>query len=349
MRRDYSPGAHHAYLARHMPQALAYDGGDVRAWQRRLRRKLKQLLGDMPDERVPLQAERLWRREHELGTIEKVVFRSEPHADVPAFVCLPRNVEPPYPFTICVQGHSTGMHNSIAVEREDNTKPFKVEGDRDFGLWCMTYGVAALCIEQRAFGERRKPELEYDTEHPCHEASMHALMLGRTLIGERVFDIDRAIDYLATRGDADMKRIGVMGHSGGGTASVFGAAILPRIAFAMPSGYFCTFRDSILSMHHCMCNYIPGMLQVAEMADIMGLFAPRPLVIVAGAEDPIFPVRATKRAFRRLKQIYAAAGAAARCHLVIGKGGHRFYAEDAWPVMKREISRLQPLGAARAH
>jgi dienelactone hydrolase len=169
---------------------------------------------------------------------------------------------------------------------------------------------------------------------------MHALMLGRTLLGERVYDVDRGIDYLASRGDADMRRVGVMGNSGGGTISLFAAALLPRIAFAMPSCYFCTFRDSIMSIYHCADNYIPGLLQVAEMSDIMGLFAPKPVVLVAGREDPIFPIAATQRAFKALKRIYDACGAKAHCHLVIGNGGHRFYAEDAWPVMMKEMACL---------
>ena len=76
------------------------------------------------------------------------------------------------------------------------------------------------------------------------------------------------------------------------------------------------------------------------MADVLGLFAPKPVVVVAGKEDDIFPIAATRRAFKDLRRIYAAHGAADRCHLVEGDGGHRFYADDAWPVMLREIKRL---------
>jgi pimeloyl-ACP methyl ester carboxylesterase len=92
-----------------------------------------------------------------------------------------------------------------------------------------------------------------------------------------------------------------------------------------------------------MDNYIPGLLNYAEMPDIMGLFAPKPVVIVAGKEDPIFPIASARRAFRDLQGIYEASGAKDRCHLVVGKGGHRFYADDAWPVMLKEIERLKSL------
>jgi dienelactone hydrolase len=328
-----SPSVHHRLVMDRMEQSLAYSGGDVRVWQGKLRRKVRQLLGDMPPQRVDLNVRSLWKREHELGTIEKIVFTSELGADVSAFVCLPHGATPPYTFFICLQGHSTGAHNSIAVDLQSNRKPIDVAGDRDFGLGCMERGVAALCIEQRSFGERRERVQKSISNHGCHDATMHALMLGRTLVGERVFDVDRGIDYLASRGDADMKRIGVMGNSGGGTVTLFSAAVLPRVAFAMPSCYFCTFRDSIMSVYHCMDNYIPGLLKYAEMGDVLGLFAPRPVTIVAGKQDDIFPIDATRREFRKLKAIYRACGAEGNCKLVVGPEGHRFYADLAWPKM----------------
>ncbi len=329
----FSPSLHHRHVMDSIRPALSYRGGDVAAWQRRLRKKLKELVGIMPDTRVPLRARSLWKREHRLGTIEKIVFAAEPASDVPAYVCLPKKAEPPYTFMICLQGHSTGMHNSIAVRQDDETVPLKIEGDRDFAIGCMRRGIAALCIEQRSFGERKEKVQKQIGSHGCHDATMQALMLGRTLIGERVFDVDRGIDYLKTRKDANMKRVGVMGNSGGGTISVFSAALLPRLSFAMPSCYFCTFRDSIMSIYHCMDNYIPGLYRYAEMADVMGLFAPRPVVIVAGRKDPIFPIEGVREAFRSLKRIYRAAGAADRCRLVVGSQGHRFYARSAWPEL----------------
>lgn len=336
-----SPSENHQWLMGQMKQTMAFDGADVETWQRHLHGKVSEVLGDVPETRCDLQVRRLWIREHPLGVIEKIVFTAEPYADVSAYVCLPKDVPAPYNFFICLQGHSTGMHNSIAVQRDDNIKPHVVEGDRDFGLGCMRRGLAALCIEQRAFGERRELKQAASESFGCYDPAMQALMLGRTLLGERVYDVDRSIDYLATRDDVRMDTLGVMGNSGGGTVSLFAAALLPRIALAMPSCYFCTFADSIMAMRHCICNYVPGLLKVAEMSDIMGLFAPKPLVLVAGLEDQIFPIEGARQEFEKLQAIYRAAGAPDRCHLVVGAGGHRFYADDAWPVMLAELARLQ--------
>ena len=48
-----------------------------------------------------------------------------------------------------------------------------------------------------------------------------ALLLGHTMVGWRVYDAMRALDYLATRPEIDMNRLAVMGISGGGTTTFF--------------------------------------------------------------------------------------------------------------------------------
>ena len=62
----------------------------------------------------------------------------------------------------------------------------------------------------------------------------------------------------------------------------------------MVSGYLNTFRDSIGSLAHCIDNYVPGILNWAEMHDIAGLIAPRPLFVESGEKDNIFPIAASK-------------------------------------------------------
>lgn len=330
-----SPSDCHYALMKQTPR-LHYKNQNLAGWKKSLTTEVKQRLAmpSGPDTKVPLRVKSLWQRQHEYGSIEKIQFTAEKNVDVLAFVCLPKGHQhTKIPFFVCLQGHSTGAHNSIGVHRENNKKTIDVAGDRDFGLYCMKLGIGALCIEQRSFGERREQKQKNASDHGCHDATMHALMLGRTLMGERVFDVDRGLDYLKTRKDVDWKRVGVMGNSGGGTISTFAGAVLPRITHVMPSCYFCTFADSIMSIYHCADNYLPGLMPVAEMSDVLGLAAPKPCVIVAGKTDPIFPINATRKAFRHLKTIYKKAGSADNCKLVVGDGGHRFYADAAWKQM----------------
>ena len=167
-----SPTEHHEHIMSKVVPALAYDGGDVGEWQGRLRERLRGLLGEMPAERCDLNVRSIWKRDHSLGTIEKIAFTSEPFADVTAYVCLPKDAAPPYTFMICVQGHSSGMHNSIGVEREDETKPLEVEGDRDYGTsaWARGSPRSASSSGPSASGgssSARIPTPACATTQPC--------------------------------------------------------------------------------------------------------------------------------------------------------------------------------------
>lgn len=330
-RPDLSPTVNHRHLVERLVPRLGYDGADASAWQQTLRGVLADLIGLTgmpPPGETTVRIE--WVREESLGTIEKIVFPSEPGADIVGYFCRPHGVPAPLSVVICLQGHTTGMHLSIA-RTFDEAAPIDVDGDRDFALGAMRHGYAALCIEQRGFGLRR--EQQQVSPHSCHDAAMHALMLGRTLLGERVYDVDRGIDYLAGRGDVDMARVGVLGNSGGGTVGMYAAALLDRIRFAVPSCSFSTFADSIMNVYHCADNYVPGLMLWAEAADVLGLFAPKPVVVVAGRQDPLFPIDGVTTAFASLGEIYAAAGAPDHCRLVVGDGGHRFYAKEAWQAL----------------
>ena len=88
-------------------------------------------------------------------------------------------------------------------------------------------------------------------------------------------------------------------------------------------------------MSHCICNYVPGMLKVAEMYDLAGLIAPRPLFVESGTEDNIFPVEATRFAFGKAQEIYGMFGAEERIGLEIFEGEHAFYGKGAFRFLKR--------------
>ena len=210
------------------------------------------------------------------------------------------------------------------------------DGDRDFALQAVREGYAALVMEQRCFGERRDMRVDSARHYSngCQHASMAALLLGRTMIGERVWDVSRAIDALAEFLELDLSKIGCMGNSGGGTITYFAACLEPRITIAMPSCYVCSFKRSIARIDHCGDNYIPGFLRWFDLADVACLIAPRPLVVVAGETDANFPLAGVREAYSGIEEIYQAAGAEANCRLVIGSGGHRFYAAQSWPEFR---------------
>lgn len=338
-RRFYAPSQYHMNLMERTAREFAWRGQDFETWQDGLRERLRELIGVMPEKKTPLDVQELEKEEAEDHVRIKLVFRAEEAADVPAQLLVPRGVDGPVPAMICLQGHSPGMHISLGVARDEHEEEL-VAGDRDYALQAVRQGFVALAVEQRCFGERAETELDLRWEHTCVDAVVHSLMMGKTLIGERVWDVMRALDLLEELPEVDPERMMCMGNSGGGTVTFYAACLDPRIRLAVPSCCYCTYAASIMRIKHCPDNCIPGILRVAEMGEVAGLIAPRGLVLVAAEEDPIFPLHGIKEAFETTRQIFTAAGCPDHARLVVGPAGHRFYANLAWPVIKRTLAEL---------
>ncbi len=299
-------------------------------WQEKTRAHLAQLLG------LPIESEKkapTVEYTEDRGDFTEIRFITETEENyfVPAHLWIPKNVPAPMPLIVCLQGHSTGMHISMGRPKHPGDEKTISGGDRDFAVRAIKEGYAALVIEQRCFGEcggNPNPDCAYE--------SHVAMLMGRTLVGERVHDVDRVLDSALTLGDFDENSLAVMGNSGGGTTSFYVGCMLTRFSTVMPSCAVCTYEDSIVPIHHCACNYIPGIRKYYEMGTLAGLIAPRRLIIVAGQGDNIFPINGVKKTMEEAGELFAAAGCPDNISLVVGPEGHRFYADLGWAELKKE-------------
>jgi dienelactone hydrolase len=317
----------------------AHTPAGARSWQRRLRRRLVALLGGFPKRKCDLAPQVLERRRMDGYTREKLTFWSRPGLRVIGYFLLPEGFRAPGPAMICLPGHGRGVDDIIGIDDDGNQRAAWGGYQNDLALQAVANGFAALAIEQLGFGYRRDQAARAGGagNSSCQPAAGAALMLGETMIGWRVYDAMRAMDYLLTRPEVDGARVGCVGISGGGTTTLHAAAVDTRIALAFVSGYFNTFRDSLFSISHCLDNYLPGILRCAEMADIAGLIAPRPFFAESGTQDGIFPVAATRRAFDRLADIYRMFGAEDRVGLHVFRGVHQFNGKRGWKFVKQHL------------
>jgi hypothetical protein len=128
-----------------------------------------------------------------------------------------------------------------------------------------------------------------------------------------------------------------VGISGGGTCTLFSAALEPRIKAALVSGYLNTFRDSIGSLAHCIDNYVPGILAWAEMYDIAGLIAPRALFVESGRKDDIFPVEASVSSVNNVRAMYEVFGAGDAVAQEVFNEDHQFWGKAGIPFLSRSL------------
>lgn len=319
---------------------------EARSWQRAWRATLTRLLGlDViaTHGSAPMTAERVAVYEEPDHIREAWRLETEPGFWLPFFLLKPRDTVAKHPLVLTPHGHGkAGKRMYAGLADDDEAREQMLSGERDIALQAVREGYLAIAPDMRGFASlRRQQEIDDDANNSCRHLQMHAYLFGRTLVGERVWDIQRLIDWAVQRDDVDASAIIITGNSGGGTVSLFAGAVDERIRVAIPASYFCTFKDSIGSIYHCECNYIPGILRYGEMADVAGLVAPRHFMAVNGKEDPIFPIAATQQSFARLQAIYQVFGAAERCKLSIGEGGHRYYKGDVWPFVKQAIETVR--------
>lgn len=328
----------HKEIVAKMKPALAYDESkDFDTWREQVREKLMQLLGDMPQERCDLNVRVEWEKEHDTFYEKRIIFTSEENMDIPCHLWVPKTAKLPCPVAICLQGHTTGMHISMGRTIYPPDAEYIQGGDRDLAVQAIRNGYAALSLELRGFGELKSPatlDVFPEAECTCEYPAMTAALVGRTLIGERTWDISRAIDMLETMPEIiNTKKILLTGNSGGGTATYYAACLDERITVAAPSCSVCSFENSIVWKRHCSCNYIPTMIKYFDMGELACLIAPRPLVIIAGVQDWGFDIAGSRKVAAVAQKIYDKVGVSDKFRFIEGPEGHRYYADLTWPVI----------------
>lgn len=316
--------------------SMSYNGENFPEWQKKSREKLTELLGIDTFQKTEPKTQIEYEKKIDGATEIRFTFESEEGYRVPCHLLLPDGIENP-PVMICLQGHSTGMHISLARPIYENDANSISGGDRDFCIRAIKEGYAAIAMEQRNFGECGA--------HPgwadCLQSKLVAELSGRTTAGERVWDVMRLIDLLEAEfsDKVDVKTISLMGNSGGGTATAYTAALEDRIVLAMPSCAVCTYYDSIGVIVHCACNYIPGIAKYFDMNDLISMSYPKYYIQVNGKDDTIFPIEYAKAVFEKGTSAYKDMGKEDRCVHVVGDGGHRFYADASWPFVHKFLGK----------
>jgi len=312
---------------------LSFSAGNVEEWQKwrkELKAKLIELLGLFP-ERCALKPQILERKDLGAYYREKIILEPEKGLLMPTYFLIPKKIDFPGPAILALHGHGRGAKDVLGEAESSTWRKFIENYNYDYAHKLAERGFITFVPEARGFGEREKDSEKVAVSFEggrygisCRKSSFNALLLGQPIMGKKVWDVMRSIDYLETRSEVDKERIGCMGLSMGGTITLYTAALENRIKVAVISGYLNTFRDSIMAIEHCECNYVPGILQYAEMYDICSLIAPRPLLIEMAKSDPIIPFPSARFSFGKVKEVYNLLKEEDKLGSDIFEGGHRF-------------------------
>lgn len=316
---------------------LAYQkNADYAKWQGTAREKLQELLG-LPLVVCDDQFTVIEEKELEAYRQISFEFQSEPGYVVPCTMLIPKEMKAPVPGVICLQGHSTGAHTSLGEPKYPGDEEL-IAGGRDYARRAVAEGYCAIAMEQRYMGVLGQKEDGYPACLRDNEV-MAGLLIGRTAIGERVWDVQRLLDVIEKHLSQyiDSERMMCMGNSGGGTVTFYASCLDERIKLSIPSCSVCTYEASIVAMRHCTCNYVPRIRNYFNMGDLGCLIAPRSLIVVCGIHDPIFPLHGVEESYAVIEKAYQSLGREEKCCLVKGDGGHQFYPDLVWPIVNKWI------------
>jgi len=314
----------------------------AKTWQRRTRLQLAKIVGFQDQPRTSLRPRQLEKKDKGDYIREKIVIATAPRSSMPVYLLIPKGARRPLPTVIAFHGHGYGVKDIVGLWEDGSERHTPSGYHKDFAVALCRRGFLVAAPEIACFGERQTDFSHLSKDRSpvpstCTHAAMLAFHLGKSVVGMRVWDAKRLVDYLRTRPEADISRLGAMGISGGGMHTFFSACLDTRIKACVISGYFCTFRDSILGMFHCPCNFVPGLHRFGEEHDLAGLIAPRPMLIESASRDEIFPAWATRKALAAARRVYKVWGAEENVKADFFEGRHEISGAMAYDFLARAL------------
>jgi len=271
----------------------------------------------LPEEPVPFT---LHERVPEGGYSRTLItYRGDEGDRIPAYLLLPDTGQA-LPGVIVHHQHHGQRHLG-------KSEVCGLAGDplQAFGPALARRGVAVLAPDSICFEDRRRsgkgtePHDRDTGEH--YDELCYRLLRGDTLMRKLLSDSARAISVLQAHPRIAPGRIGIMGHSYGGSTTLFHSGLDERIRFACASGAACTYRHRMAQHTGIeMSQVIPGFASRYDFPSLLACCAPRPLLLVSATDDQHSQDADTIVALAR--QRCAAAGVTTQIEHHRYQGGH---------------------------
>ena len=277
------------------------------------RADLYALLGDLPDRERPISASLVQEEERDGYILESLVLDLNGVEPVPAYYARPKGRVRGAPAVLYHHAHGgnyeLGKDEFVNGRAALRTPPY--------AQVLTSMGYSALCFDTWNFGERRgRTESELFKE---------MLWRGQVLWGMMVYDSIRALDYMATRPEVDMARVGTLGLSMGSTMAWWLAALDERVSVCVDLCCLTDYEELIASRGldgHGIYYYVPGLLKQFDTSAINALIAPRPHLALAGLLDPLTPPSGLDKIDAALQRVYADHSASGNWQLLRYTTGH---------------------------
>ena len=272
-----------------------------------LRKRLLGAWGGFPDKSCALSPRKLDELKRDGYRVEKIIFQTRPDVWMTANAYVP-DKSGKLPAVLVVHGHWRGAKQDPVVQA------------RCIGL--AKLGFFVLAVDAFGAGERGVGKALGEYHGEMTAATL--LPVGLPLCGLQVYENMRAVDYLLTRPKVDGARLGITGASGGGNQTMYAGAWDERFKAVVPVCSVGNYQ-AYLGVACCMCEVVPGALQFTEEWGVLGLVAPRALMVVNATKDGIqFSVAEAKKSLAMARPVFELYGKPQNLHHATFESPHDY-------------------------
>ncbi len=241
------------------------------------------------------------------------------------------------PILIYQSGSNTGVHVSWGESRSAlDAKKLKLY-NFDIASQAALRGWCVVCFEQFGFGERKeKFRISKNYIDNTGNEFSAGVLLGKSLVGERVQDVSNVINWINASyakqqcfSNTNINKIIILGHSSGGTTSLYSTAIDHRIKGCVLSGCIGNIKDTIILRPNISGDaVIPSILEWFEINDIVNLISPKYFYALAGKMDHIWPYSGLKKIYKLSKSQWELNNSSNNIKIIECSSGHRPYLKE---------------------
>jgi lysophospholipase L1-like esterase/dienelactone hydrolase len=287
--------------------------GSKDEWDRRrvdVKAKVVASLGDLPPRPEKPKASLVSAEIRPGFRLERLQIDNGVDGVMSAMLLVPDGLKGPAPTVLW-------LHSS-SYDHDQLLTPNMNGGEEPLGVTFVKRGWVVFAPDAAWYGDRAgqgpagSRELTREQQDSLHK---YNLWFGRTLWGMFVRDDRVALDYLCTRPEVDVKKIGATGISMGSTRSWWLAAVDDRVSCVV--GVACLTRYENLLHHgqlrqHGTYYFVNGLLKHFDTEGVIAPIAPRPVLFLTGELDAGSPADGIRVIEEKVGGVYKAVGAGER-------------------------------------
>jgi dienelactone hydrolase len=306
---------------------------DLVAWRKAGVTKLRELTLQSPDH-TPFDAQVISEVDRGTYVARKVAFNLTADSRVLGLLLVPKGRGP---FPAAVTYHDHGARFDIGKEkmvapwgdpaRQTAAKAWaqRYFSGRHPGDELAKRGYVVFATDALGWGDRGT--MTYDMQQALAANFFH---LGSSLAGLMALEDTRAAAFLASLPEVNPQQVAAVGFSMGAFRAWQAAALSDAITATVAVNWMATTEGLMVPGNNQLRGgsawtmLHPGMQRFLDYPDVASLAAPKPMLMLAGEQDTLFPLESVHAAFAKMGAVWGAWKAADKLTTKFWPGGHVF-------------------------